>query len=186
MLAATQNHASSGLRRHCSTSPIVIDIMALMLCPSVLSAPTLMGYFYACNAILQPPHMMRRVDVVLAATPNHASSGLRRHCSTLSIVIDIMALMLCPSVLSAPTLMGHFYSINAILRPPHMMRRVDVVLAATPNHASTRLRRHCSTLSIAIDKMALILCPSVLSAPTLMGYFYACNAILKPPHTTRR
>ena len=42
-----------------------------------------------------------------------------------------MALMQCPSVLSAPTLMGHFYTLNAILRAPHTMRRVDVVLAVT-------------------------------------------------------
>ena len=66
--------------------------------------------------------------MVLAATPNHASSGQRRACSTATIDIDIMALMLCPSVLSAPTLMGYLYAYNAILRSPHTMRRVDVVI----------------------------------------------------------
>ena len=71
--AATPNLASSGLIRRCSTSIIAIDIMALILCPSSLFAPTLMGYFYAYNSILQPPHTMRRVDVVLAATPNETS-----------------------------------------------------------------------------------------------------------------
>ena len=59
--------------------------MALMLCPSALSAPTLMGHFYAYNAILRSPHTMRRGDVVLAATPNQPSSGLRRRCSTATI-----------------------------------------------------------------------------------------------------
>ena len=147
--------------------------MPLMLCPSALSAPTLMGYFYAYNAIWQPQHTMRRVDVVLAATPNLASSGLIPRCSTATIDNDIMALMLCPSVLSAPTLMGYLYAYNSILRAPTTMRRVDVVLAATPNHASSGLRRHCSTSPIVIDIMALMLCPSVLSAPTLMRYFYA-------------
>ena len=68
VLAATPNQPSSGRLRACSTSTIEIDRMALMLCPSVLSAPTLMGHFHACNAILQPPHTIRRVDVVLAAT----------------------------------------------------------------------------------------------------------------------
>ena len=77
-LAANPNLASSGRLRRCSTATIVVDIMALMLCPSALSAPTLMGYFYAYNAILQAPHTMRRVDVVLAATPNQPSSGLVR------------------------------------------------------------------------------------------------------------
>ena len=71
-----------------------------------------------------------------AATPNKASSGKRRSCSTATIDNDIMALMLCPSALSAPTLMVHFYSLNAILQAPTTMRRVDVVLAATPNLAS--------------------------------------------------
>ena len=131
VLAATPNQSSSVQRRGFSTSPIAIDIMALMPCPSVLSAPTLMGHFYAYNAILQPPHTTRRVNVVLAATPNKASSGLIRRCSTTTIDNDRIALMQCPSALSAPTLMGHFYAYNAILQPPHTMRRVDVVLVAT-------------------------------------------------------
>ena len=55
--------------------------------------------------------------MVLAATPNQPSSGRLRACSTSTIDIDSMALMQCPFVLSAPTLMGHFYSLNAILQP---------------------------------------------------------------------
>ena len=141
----------------CSNATIAIDIMALMLRPSALSVPTLMGYLHAYNAILRAPHTMRRVDVVLAATPNDASSGLRRRSSTATIDIDIMALMLCPSALSVPTSMGHLHAYNAILRSPHTMRRVDVVLADTPNHASSGLRRRCSTVIIAIDMMALML-----------------------------
>ena len=94
------------------------------------------GVFYAYNAILRAPHTMRRVDVVLAATPNLASSGLIPLCSTATIDNDHMALILCPSALSAPTLMSHFYALSAILRAPHTMRWVDVVLAATPNQVS--------------------------------------------------
>ena len=110
VLAATPNQHSSGLIRRCSTATIDIESMALMQCPSALSAPTLMGYFYAYNAILQAPHTMRRVDVVLAATPNLASSGLRRLCSTSTMANETMALMLCPSALSAQTLMRYFYA----------------------------------------------------------------------------
>ena len=76
---------------------------------------------------------MRRVDVVLAATPNLASSGMILRCRTATIDKDRMALMLCPSALSVPSLMGYFYAYNAILQPPHTIRRVDVVLAATLN-----------------------------------------------------
>ena len=123
--------------------------MALMLCPSVLSAPTLMGYFYAYNAILRAPTTMRRVDVVLAATPNLASSGLTRACSISTIDNDSMALMLCPSVLSAPTLMGYLHAYNAA---PTTMRRVDVVLVATPNDASSGLGRRCSTATIRSEE----------------------------------
>ena len=137
VLAVTPTQASSGQRRACSTSIIENDRIALMLCLSVLPAPTLMGYFYAYNAILRAPHTTRRVDVVLAATPNLASSGLKRACSTSTIDNDSMALMLCPSALSAPTLMRYLYAYNAILQTPHTMRRVDVVLAATPNLASS-------------------------------------------------
>ena len=61
--------------------------------------------------------------MVLAATPIQKSSGQRRGCSTSTIDNESMALMQCPSVLSTPTLMGHYYSLNAILQPLHTMRR---------------------------------------------------------------
>ena len=61
---------------------------------------------------------------MLAATPNQPSSGLRRACSTSTIDNESMALMQCPSVLSAPTLMGHFYTLKAILQPPHTTEEV--------------------------------------------------------------
>ena len=157
VLLATPKQASSGLRRACSTSHNKKESMALMLCPSVLSAPTLMGHFYTLNAVLKQLHTMRRVDLLLAATPNLASSGLLRRCSTATIDNDIMALMLCPSVLSAPTLMGYLYAYISILRAPHTMRRVDVVLAETPNLASSGLLRRCSTATIDNDSMALML-----------------------------
>ena len=70
--------------------------------------------------------------MVLAATPNQASSGQRQACSASTIENESMALMQCPSALSAPTLMGYFYTLNAILQPPHTTRRQDMVLAATP------------------------------------------------------
>ena len=138
------------------------------------------------NAIYRTPHTMRRVDVVLSATPNLASSGLIRRCSTATINNDKMALMLCPSAISAQTLMGYFYAYNATWQAPHTMRRLDVVLAATPNQASSGLIRRCSTSTIDNDSMALMQYPSVLSTPTLMRYVYAYNAILQAPHTMRR
>ena len=135
--AATPNQASSGHRRRCSTAAIENGRMSLMQCPSALSAPTLMGHFYVFNAILQPPHTIRRWYVVLAATPNQASSGQRRRCSTATIENDRIALMLCPSVLSAPTLMCHYHILNALLQAPLTIRVVDMVVSATPNHASS-------------------------------------------------
>ena len=104
-LAATPDRHSSGLRRGCSTATIKND-------RSALSVPTLMGYLHAYNAILRSPHAMRRVDVVLPDDQILASSDQRRHCSTATIDIDIMALMLCPSALSVPTLMGHLHEIG--------------------------------------------------------------------------
>ena len=186
VLAATPNLASSGLIRRYSTSTIEIDIMALMQCPSSLSAPTLLGYLYAYYSILRAPTTTRRLDVVLAATPNQHSSRLRRRCSTSPFAIESIALIQCPSALSAPTLVGYLYAYKSILRAPTTMRRVDVVLAATPNQHSSGLRRRCSTSTIEIESMALMLCPSALSAPTLMGYLHAYNAILQAPHTMRR
>ena len=61
--------------------------------------------------------------MVLAATPNQPSSGRLRACSTSTIEIDRMALMQCPSVLSAPTVMGRVDAYNAVLQPPHTIRR---------------------------------------------------------------
>ena len=46
--------------------------------------------------------------MVLAATPNQHSLGMRRACNTVAIEKESMALMQCPSVLSAPTLNGVF------------------------------------------------------------------------------
>ena len=127
-----------------------------MQCPSLLSAPTLMGHYYSLNAMLQLPHTMRRVDVVLAATPNQPSSGLIRRCSTTTIDKDIITLMLCPSALPAPTLMGYLYAYNAILQAPTTMRRVDVVLAATPNQPSSGQRRSCSIADTSEDWMSRV------------------------------
>ena len=87
--------------------------------PSVLSAPTLMGHFYSLKATLRALRTIRREDVVRAVIPNLASSGHKQACSTSPIAIDIMTLMQCPSVLSAPTLMGHFYSLKTIYRSRH-------------------------------------------------------------------
>ena len=157
-----------------------------MQCPSPLSAPALMGHFYTLNAIWQPPHTTRRYDVVLAATPNQASSGQRRACSTSTIENESIRLMRYPSPLSAPTLMGHFHTLNAIWQSPHTTRRYDVVLAATPNQASSGQRRPCSTSNIENESIRLMLYPSVLSAPTLMGHFHTLNAIWQSPHTTRK
>ena len=127
VLAATPNQPSSGQQRGCFIAAIDNESMALMQCPSVLSAPTLMGYLYAYISILRAPHTMRRVDVVLA-TPKQASSGLRRACSTVAIEKESMAFMLrftCSSLLTA---MGHYYSVNAMLRTVHKFEWLDVVL----------------------------------------------------------
>ena len=134
VLAATP---TSGQRRACSTSTINNESMALMRCPSPLSAPTLMPHFQPLNAILQPPHTIMKSDVVLAANPNNASSGKRRACSTSTINNESMTLMQCPSVLSEQTLMRHFHTLKAILQRPHSTRKSDVVLAANPNRASS-------------------------------------------------
>ena len=123
VLVATSNQHSSGLGRACSTSTIEIESITLMQCLSVLSVATLLGHFYSLNDILQPPHTMTWVDVEVAATPNYVSSGRLRSCSTSPIEIDIIALMQCPSVLSAPTLMGHFYSLYAMLQELYLIRR---------------------------------------------------------------
>ena len=64
---------------------------------------------------------------------NQSSSGQRRHRSTAAIDKHIIALIQCPSVPSAPTLTGHFYTLKALLQPPHTTGRKDVVLAANSN-----------------------------------------------------
>ncbi len=46
-----------------------------MLRASPLFAPTLMSHFYTLNAMLQVLQTIRRLDVVLPATPNQHPSG---------------------------------------------------------------------------------------------------------------
>ena len=129
--------------------------------------------------------IMVLIDVVLAA-PNHSSPGQRQGCSTVAIDNDRMALMLCPSVLSAPTLMGHFHAYNAILQAIHTMRRQDMELAATPNLASSGQRQGCSIVATENDPMALMLCLFSISTLTLMGHYYSLNALLQVLHTIRK
>ena len=76
----------------------------------------------------------------LAATPNQASSGQRRGCSTAAIENDSKFLMLRPSPLYTPTLMGHFHSVHAILQALHTIRRKDMGLAATPKSGLISIR----------------------------------------------
>ncbi len=52
--------------------------------------------------------------MVLAATPNRASSGQRHACGTSFIDNESMALMQCPSVLSSATLFVYYYILNII------------------------------------------------------------------------
>ncbi len=59
--------------------------------------------------------------MVLAATPNQNLPGHRLACSTATIKNESLALMQCSSVLSAPTLMCHFYSLNALLQVLHLI-----------------------------------------------------------------
>ena len=137
-----------------------------------------------CSSDLMPC-TLTSVDVVLAATQNQTSSGQRRACSTSTIDNESMALIQCPFVLSAPTLMGHFYTPNAILRMPLTLTGVDVVLAATPNQAPSVRRRACSTSTIDNESMALMQCHFIHPAPTIMGHFYSLNNMLQSPHRTR-
>ena len=64
--------------------------------------------------------------MVLVANPNHASSGQRRACSTSNIDNESMAMVQCPSVLSAQTLMGHYYL------DFYLMRHTFAVLCVFP------------------------------------------------------
>ena len=62
---------------------------------------------------------MSKTGIILyyfVATPNQASSGQRRCCSTSTIENDNKALKMCPSLLSTPTLMDYYYALNAVLR----------------------------------------------------------------------
>ena len=58
------------------------DSFAPKIFPSLLSAPTLMGNYHALNAILQALHTVGQKDVLIEVTPNQASSGQLRGCST--------------------------------------------------------------------------------------------------------
>ena len=105
-----------------------------------MSAPTFLGHHSILNVILQT--LMKAVGELmeLAATPNQHSSGLIPRCSTATIDNDIMSLMLCPSALSAPTLMGYLYAYNSILQAPTTMRRVDVVCVERLRQSFTSMR----------------------------------------------
>ena len=82
VLAAHLRQDSSGQLRNCSNAVHVYSsILQCRNFHSTLSAPTLMGHFYSLNVKLQTLHTMRRVDVVLVATPNQVSSGLIREAA---------------------------------------------------------------------------------------------------------
>ena len=93
VLAVNTNQSSSGQRRACSNANIDNASMALMQCPSVLSAPTLMSHFYAYNAILKVLQTIKKENGVLAVNTNQSPSGQRRACSSSTSDNASMALM---------------------------------------------------------------------------------------------
>ena len=121
--------------------------------------------------------------MVLAATPNQHSSGQRRACSTSTIEIESMALMQCPSVLSAPTLMGHFYSLKLYCSRHTRLGGKMWCWRPPQINTSSGQRRACSTSTIEIESMALMQCPSVLSAPTCNGPFLLSQKLYCSRHT---
>ena len=81
--------------------------------------------------------------------------------------------------------MDHNHILNTIVQALHTSRAVDVEMGALQNNPHQD-RNKGGTATIEKDRTALMQCPSDLFAPTLMGHFYSLNAILQPPHTTRR
>ena len=81
-----------------------------------------------------------------------------------------MALMQCPSVLSVPTLMCHFYSLKARLRPPHttiilLARAVEATAAAIESTAtSTNMDSHEIYCCTRKDKIIILFNLLLLSA----------------------
>ena len=55
--------------------------MALMQCPSVVSAPTLIGLLYALKAFSQLLDMILMCEMIVVAFPNQSSSGDLRRCN---------------------------------------------------------------------------------------------------------
>ena len=86
-------------------------------------------------------------EVRRGAGGNPKSTGIIRTETTLVApqpsIMTSMALMQCPSVLSAPTLKGHFYSLKAILQPPHT---TEEVRCGARGHPKSTLIRTETTL----------------------------------------
>ena len=170
VLAATPNQPSSGLRRRCSTATIDNDGIGLMLCPFSLCTPTLMGYFYAYNAILQALHTMRRVDVVLAATPNQASSGQTRSCSI---------------AVSSEVYMSRVHFLLYCYYQPFGRLAIDIARFDVATHIKVTKFEATSTLKLTLIRTETRLyhrssmcslhepfqSTSSLSSPTIMGHY---------------
>ena len=136
VLPATPNLTSSGLRLRCITAAIENESMALMQCPSVLSARHEWAIFTLKCYIEAATHD----EEVRCGAGSHLKSAIIRQrsgCSTSNIENHRIAFMLRASLLFAPTLLGHFFTLNAMLQVLQTIRRLDVAVAATPNQASS-------------------------------------------------
>jgi len=65
------------------------------------------GPLLRSKSILQALHTIRRLDVVLAASPNQASSGQIRGCSDADTANQYLSREKDASILSWPTTTGH-------------------------------------------------------------------------------
>ena len=135
-----QIKSSSGLRRCCSSSTIDerehgFDAVSFRTIRTDINGPFLLSKCFIVAAIAHD------YEIGCGAGGHPKSSHHQdRDSNVTASTIDkeSMALMQCPSLLSAPALMGHFYSLKATLQPPHTSWRSDVVLAATPNQIIIR------------------------------------------------
>eukprot|EP00984_Skeletonema_dohrnii_P028420 scaffold18405_cov89-Skeletonema_dohrnii-CCMP3373.AAC.1 len=176
LLAAIPNWTSSGHLRRCNDGNTTIKSMSRDKDASILSWPTLMGHYKQLADIIAVLETIW-CRVAQAIIPNWTSSGHLRHCNDGDTTIKSLRRDKDASILSWPTIMGHYKLCIAILAALETIW-CRVAQAIIPNWTSSGHQRRCNdgsttTQSLSRDKDA-----SILSWPTLMGHYKLLIAIL--------
>eukprot|EP00984_Skeletonema_dohrnii_P026192 scaffold15501_cov78-Skeletonema_dohrnii-CCMP3373.AAC.1 len=127
-----------------------------------------MGHYKLCIAIFAVQETIR-CRVAQAIIPNWTSSGHLRHCNDVNTTNQCLSRDKDASILSWPTIMGHYKLCIAILAAWETIW-CRVAQAIIPNWTSSGHQRRCNDGNTTKQSFSRDKDASILSWPTMKGH----------------